>query len=389
MNFSVGTNWEPDVPAATAGTEVTDFFASPARTVLGTGRPAENLPDVSRIRIAEHVREIHDIGATFTYLMNSPWSDALEFDTVTRRALMEELDWVRSIGADYVVLAIPYLFELVKRNFPELRIKASYSNRVTTVEHAVKLANAGAEMVCLHQSMMREFPFLRAVRRALPDTRLQLIVDVSCIPHCPSSYAFHHASACPALSRNDSRETAGGYHSITHGMAWCHSARLNNPSYLLAGGFIRPEDVGRYEDVGIDSLKLATRPLATPAILRKVKAYLDRRYDGNLLDIINIVSFGLPDKMYGKATDTSGAAKAYADIKNRFDFSKMVVIDNRALDGFLDHFIKRPCPSSCLGCNVCDTYASKAVTMRPEMVEEFSGLLDEYRAGLCSGCGGN
>jgi len=382
----VGTNWDGKVVEETSGTEVSDFFASAARTVLGTGRPAENLPDVTRERMAEHVREVHKAGSTFSYLLNAPWADALEFDPDVRRELLEEMDWLLSLGVDYVVLAIPYLMELARANFPSLKIKASYSNRVTSVEHARRLAERGADLICLHQSMMRNFPFLKAVRRELPETKLQLIVDVSCIPHCPSSYSFHHATACPVLSRHRFPASEHGYHSVTYGMSWCHARRLEQPVDLIRGGFIRPEDVYAYEEVGIDSLKLATRPLSTEAILRKVRAYLDRRYDGNLLDIINLVSFGLPDKMYGREDEASGAARTYASIKNRFDFEQMVVIDNRALDGFLDHFIRHPCPPSCAGCSVCDRYADKAVTLRPGMVEEFRTLLDDYRLRLCDAC---
>jgi collagenase-like PrtC family protease len=388
VQLSVGTNWDPAVPAACAGTAVGDFFASARRTAIGSGRPAENLPDPDRAAMEQHIREVHRAGCTFSYLLNPPWADGLEFDPAVRMALVEELEWLRANGVDYVVVAIPYLMEFVRTHFPNFKIKASYSNRVVTVEHARRLVELGAEVVCLHQSVMRDFPLLNAVREALPDTRLQLIVDVSCLPQCPSSWSFHHASACSALSRLHAPASEHGYHSVTYGMAWCHSTRLAHPVDLLKGGFIRPEEVGLYEEVGIDSLKLASRPLTTEAIFRKVRAYLARRWEGNLLDIINLVSFGLPDSMLGRTDEGGAAARAYAEIKNRFDFGRMVRIDNRALDGFLELFRKRPCPPSCGPCDWCDRFANQAISLAPEMVEAFRTLLDEQRAELCGPCRG-
>ena len=58
--------------------------------------------------------------------------------------------------------------------------------------------------------------------------------------------------------------------------------------------WIRPEDLVHYEALGYDSFKLAGRNLPTEVLITRLKAYAGRRYDGNLLDLVQ--DFGCSGK---------------------------------------------------------------------------------------------
>ena len=98
-------------------------------------------------------------------------------------------------------------------------------------------------------------------------------------------------------------------------------------------------------------IKLAGRGRSSADLVRSARAYCARRYDGNLLDITDLGFFDAP-----------GAARP------------RVVVDNRALDGFLDRVAAVDCERACgAGCTICDTLAGEVVTIE-------SG--DAYAAGL-------
>ena len=56
-------------------------------------------------------------------------------------------------------------------------------------------------------------------------------------------------------------------------------------NYLRAN-WIRPEDLHLYEELGYHNFKIVERNTPTQILLERVKAYAERRYDGNLLDLV-------------------------------------------------------------------------------------------------------
>jgi len=47
-----------------------------------------------------------------------------------------------------------------------------------------------------------------------------------------------------------------------------------------------PEDLHYYEKLGYETFKIVERNTPTQILLERVKAYSERRYDGNLLDLV-------------------------------------------------------------------------------------------------------
>jgi hypothetical protein len=74
----------------------------------------------------------------------------------------------------------------------------------------------------------------------------------------------------------------------------CSYDKLKDPAQYLRSEFIRPEDPGLYRDLGYDSFKVLERGAPTPVLAKRVKAYSEGRYEGNLLDLIQ--RFGYKEK---------------------------------------------------------------------------------------------
>jgi hypothetical protein len=142
---------------------------------------------------------------------------------------------------------------------------------------------------------------------------------------------------------------------------------LNNPWKILTTPFIRPEDIHHYEKLGVSEIKLTDRFNSTETLIKKTKAYLDRSYDGNLLDLLSFYlltkeSSFKKRKLYIPKDKVLGII----DIEKRLKLSSTpeLYIDNKKLDGFLDFFIKNNIDCTdrlCDKCNWCKNFSENSI----------------------------
>jgi collagenase-like PrtC family protease len=152
--------------------------------------------------------------------------------------------------------------------------------------------------------------------------------------------------------------------------------RFSDPVEFIRAPWIRPEDVGAYEEIGIDCFKIAERSQETSWILRAANAYASRKYDGDLLDIINF-----PEGLYRFILSQQFPQR---DLPDRLK----PVIDNRKLDGFLEFFRENTCRDrSCDDCGYCERVAEKVLTVdNPEIVADgFTKAVDAIISGPSAG----
>ena len=159
----------------------------------------------------------------------------------------------------------------------------------------------------------------------------------------------------------------------------CAEKLLSNPVEILKSAFIRPEDIHYYEEAGVDNIKLVERSMTTDALARIVKAYTERSYDGNMMDLIHGLSKYIiynNKKFYWKGLkyllqpSKINLFKAHklvnqlSELRERKEFNESfdLYIDNKKLDGFMEYFQKGNCHRDCNICNYCDNYAKKAIS---------------------------
>lgn len=143
------------------------------------------------------------------------------------------------------------------------------------------------------------------VRKAYPDMQLILMANEGCLYQCPFKPAHDaHISLvneelCPERTFAINRDFG------------CVRRLLSDPGSMLASPFIRPEDTHRYEHVA-DGIKLCGRNRGTTFLKRVVSAYIEGRYDGNILDLmdamgdlndrVNIPNQDLPGEFHQRVT---------------------------------------------------------------------------------------
>jgi len=275
---------------------------------------------------------------------------------------------------------MPYLLDLCRERFPRLKIKVSTTARVNTVRKALQYEAMGVEEIIIDEHINREFKTLAQIRKAVR-CNLELILNNICLWQCP--YNYEHVNH----DGHSSRAGEDDYCYLQYPGYLCLYRKLTDPVELLKSPWIRPEDVVAYEELGYEHFKITERFKRTPLLLEHVRAYENRRYDGNLLDL-----FTLPRKNAFTPVHLEYFIKPkhvnimkVSELGKVFDLEvrELIHLDNNKLQGFLEHFKHKDCnQTSCAQCRYCDKIFkkvafvdNKALTQAAERVKDFSGKL--------------
>ncbi len=167
------------------------------------------------------------------------------------------------------------------------------------------------------------------IRRLVPGVELELLANEGCLRACPFRPA--HESVVAAWHAGAAQDTFALNRDLG-----CLGLFAAEPWRIFASPFIRPEDARRYEGL-VDGLKVCGRNRGGAGFLsRAVRAWLDGRYQGNLLEIL----------------DTLG------------EFEDRFLVPNQNLPE--NYFsLTSDCASDCNECSVCRGLADRHLVRRP------------------------
>ena len=384
MKLRVGSNWDFALIDALQGTSVDALFGKLPFDIVGGARPGFVLPQVNRDYVKRYIHACHEKGLEFSYLLNAPCLGNLHYSRKGYGQLIELIEWVDESGADAVTVGIPYLVDLVRKRFPRLKIKVSTIARVNTVRKALQYEDMGVEEIIIDEHINREFKNLEAIRKAVK-CNLELIVNNICLWQCP--YNFEHVNHDGHASRKGEEEA---YCYLQYPGYLCLYRKLTEPVELLKSPWIRPEDLPHYETIGYDHFKITERFKRTPLLLEHVKAYENRRYDGNVLDL-----FTLPRKGAFTPLHLEYFIKPeHVDILKVSELGKvfdlevrdLIQMDNRKLDGFIEHFKTKDCnETSCSSCRYCETMFEKTAVVKEGELKKAAQRVKEFSDKLLTG----
>jgi collagenase-like PrtC family protease len=339
MKLNVATTWdnayldylhELDQRDHTIGS----VFGSGAMSLLGSARPERGLPHVSLPEQKEHITRARSYGFEFAYTVNAPCLGNVEFTPRGQKQIRQFFETLCELGVDWVVLSVPYLIEIVNRNFPQLKVKLSVVNHVNAMHQLRHYADLGVDAVTLDWNLNRDFRFLKKAV-AFGRVELELLATDQCLYGCPFRLYHYNILGHTSQSQLEARAFYVDYPS------WrCTLLKYSQPAELIRSPWIRPDDLGVYEAIGIQRFKIGFRTANTARNMIVARAYAERHYEGNLFELIY------------------GPGMPYA-------------IDNRALDGFLKFFEKQTCYLNCDTCTHCTTVAQEKVRLlQPEVLAE-------------------
>jgi collagenase-like PrtC family protease len=378
MRLSVAANFDPRLLDAVKGTPVVELFGKLQEDAVGGGRAPYQLAPVSRNRLALYVRLAREAGIEFNYLLNASCLGNREITRTGRKEIESLCGWLTDIGVASVTVASPYLLRLVKTRFRSLKTRISVFGGVDRVRKAQQWEEMGADCIVLDNLLVnRELKTLERIRRSV-SCELELLVNNNCLSNC--AFAASHMNAL-AHAGQPWHANRGAF------IDWCFLActemKLRDPVNYLRSEWIRPEDLPIYEGMGYDRFKIAERNIPTPVMAARVRAYAERRYEGNLLDLVQPYAFAAvraDDRYYRHGPGwflryllrqtmvhprRMLVLKRLADtlcMTRPVDGDPPVYIDNRALDGFMERFRESGCrDTDCRECRWCHDFAARSI----------------------------
>lgn len=317
------------------------------------GRDCRDIPQVDLYELRQYIAFSQSRGIGFHYVLNSPCMGNREFTPDGVRQLREHLKRLYEAGVRSLTVALPSVMDIVRSTGLDFHIKVSIIAQINTPNKAVQYRAMGADRIVLDEAVVRRFDLIRSIAAAF-GPRVEVIANSLCHKDCIYRAYHYNQTGHDSLERPDGSIRSYYNHK-------CMLRRAQGAEEWLKLCWIRPEDIPWYNQAGIHYFKLQGRhTVAKGDPVRAAECYFSQRYDGNLIDLLEL--FGCPYELKPS-------------------------LDNRSLDGFLKPFVDRPdfCASDCARCGYCASVAKRCMPT-PEtgrlmaMSKEFYTEFDPYAA---------
>lgn len=356
MNLCVASSWDDELLEGLSqinsqnGT-IHELFGSLRQSLTGSGHSSVSIRGKCNTReeVENYVRKIHSHGFKFNYTLNASCLQNMEYDKEGHRELIEHIEWIDDI-ADAITVAIPYLVQLIKDKF-SIDVVVSTIASVNSIREAQFYETLGADRITMNMVVVnRNFELLENLKNSV-HCSIELMLNDGCLFRCP--YRYYHYNCGSHASQE------GNLFYMDYSVLRCCLDRLHDLVEYLKIPWIRPEDVKEYEKYA-EYFKIAGREKPTSWLLNCAKAYSNRTYDGNLLDLLTLVtpaSHEIGRLMLGKPPE--------------------IYIDNKSLDGFIDEFKKNSC-LNCDTCGYCESVAKEVIKVDQSKLDSYVQELEKY-----------
>jgi collagenase-like PrtC family protease len=362
MELVLASNFDDRLVKETAELPIATFFGGYPVQLTGGGRPPQILPAVDRERFRAHLEVVHRHSRQFFATLNSSDLGLKEYGSGYVDRFLREVGDLLDLGVDGFVVALPVLIEAIRSAWPDVPITVSTFARIRTVTQAEYFMKLGARTVILEEAN-RDFRLIRGLVRL--GAEVEILVNQSCLPSCP--YRAHHLNTSSLASQPDAPCPTFEYPILECGLEY-----VRDPAKLISGIFVRPEDLEVFEEAGVTRFKVSGRNRSTDWLVRSARAYAERRYAGNLADILSLVQVKGPlsalkrieDGPLGE--DARAMAAAFAPLSD-------LTIDNSAFPpDFLRHIAGVDCEhTSCDACGYCRGVAEKVLRVSGRPLSEY------------------
>jgi len=193
--------------------------------------------------------------------------------TCDKEQISKVVDYVKELkqkGLKSVIVTNPvYIPELKKLG---IEIETSVNCYVKTVEHAMFLKDLGADIITIDRDINRDLDLIKEIKEKT-GLKIKMLVNEGCLRNCPfRKIHFNMISHFCDTNEFDKRS--------------CITLIKKHPEKIFSIPFVRPEDIKYYKGL-VDYFKLATRTMAAGKAALILDAYINEKFDGDLLFLLS------------------------------------------------------------------------------------------------------
>lgn len=325
---------------------------------FGSGRVISQQPKVSLKTLEKYVDYSTKKGIGFNYTLNASFMNNEEFTEEGLTELLRFLRMLYELGIKSITVSMPSLITLLNEIKYKFKIKASTICNIDSANKASAFNNLNIERLVIPESLHRNFPRMKSIVNTF-NGDVEVIINSICHTRC----AFRQFHYNETTSNSKSRCITTGVDYFEHR---CLMQRFSSVGEIMKLGWIRPEDLKHYANIGITHFKIQGRQHVYKGNhIEAIEYYFKEDYDGNLMALLDLFN-------------------------DRYSFK--INIDNKKLDNYIDVFIKKTnfCKGDCVSCKYCDSWAKKSINMTDaqkvmDMANEFYQKCDMYNNIIAEG----
>lgn len=381
MKLSVATNFDDKLIDGLKKYSVYEVYGKLQEDFIGGGRPSNTLKSIDKSMLERHVKKVRESNMKFNYLLNGACLTNNEQNEEWQKNLRKFLDYLGSIGVNALTVSNPFILQIVKKYYKCFTIRVSTFACVDGSEKAKFWEEMGADYICVDfVKINRDFKTLKYMVENLKKSKIELLMTNSCLKNCPYIHTHTASLSHASNTMNEQKEKYADWC-----LYCCQEYELRHLVEYIKSPWIRPEDVKEYEKIGVEYFKITERDFPTNEILKRVRAYSEGYYEGNLLDLIQ--GHGWRGSSLKELSDKSVPSskeeiikriKAVRGLGCKREYEQHVLIDNRKLDGFIDFFKNGNCKGNCKSCNYCKNIAKKVIWRNDEICDYLISLYDNF-----------
>ena len=293
--------------------QIYEYYGSDGYFITG-----RNGGKVTKNDFIDMILNLQELGIGFNYLLN-----ALNIEEYIRNEdeIMGHLRELKQLGLEYITIAHPSFVK--KLHDIGFKTATSLVQNLYALQEIEWAEAIGYDRIICSDDLNREYWTLKQIILE-QEKPIEIILNNICIPFCPfrhSHYGF------------DGRlNTDVRYKFKKKDIVLCRSIWEQDPVSFLKSGWIRPEEVEKYYEIGVSYFKIAGRNYTSENLEKLQDIYLSGHYDGYVFDYL----------------------KPGIDPQQKYNLKN---IKNKDLDDYFFHFFNSPetgCKHQCKKCNYCE-----------------------------------
>lgn len=226
------------------------------------------------------LKRIKKMGIELNLLLNASCWGENSLSINLANLVISIIDYLQeNIEINSITSFSPVVAYVIKKNFPEIEVKASVNMRIGTIKQMEQIKDLFDSFI-MQREYNRDFKKIEELKKWCEKNgkKLSILANSGCINFCPVQ-TFHDN----IISHEAEVFTKANLKEDIPGNCWSFYKDERNWKYLITNSsWIRPDDLRYYENY-FKVVKLATRINQDPE--KVIKAYYNEKYDGNLLDL--------------------------------------------------------------------------------------------------------